>query len=277
MKLILGQNYKFMYKNKFFYISEYTKFVETQSSIPNDAIVFIKDVNAIWTHGKFFYCHEKDMTDQLSDYVTHEELEKVKETITKPLNYKGSVDTVSDLPDNPKVGDVWNVKDTDMNYVWTDDKGWDQFGSNHIDVVDNLTDGGTSVALSAEQGKILNEKIETKQDKGNYLTYIDANGRKVVQLNNNDIIGAVANEEPLPDKQEASGWVSLIHLNKWNVVDIGSDKVLANINTPKNVRPTIQEAGQSGPDAHKMAYLDDIEDLDGKILNINNTLTWIEL
>lgn len=103
--------------------------------------------------------------------------------------------------------------------------------------------------------------LKEKQDKGNYITYVDENGRKVVTLNNADIFGAIANKEELQDKFDADGWISLIQLNKWNVVDLGSSKTMTNINTPDGVRPTIQEKSQSGPNAHKMAYLDDLDNV----------------
>lgn len=46
------------------------------------------------------------------------------------LNYKGSVDTQSDLTNisNPSPGDVYNVINTNMNYAYTAN-GWDQLGT----------------------------------------------------------------------------------------------------------------------------------------------------
>ena len=51
---------------------------------------------------------------------------------------------------------------------------------------------------------------------------------------------------------------SLAQLNRWDVMDFGSSAKKFNINTPAGVRPTIQEAGQSGEQANQMAYLSDI-------------------
>ena len=44
--------------------------------------------------------------------------------------YKGSVATVADLAnvENPEVGDVYNVEDTDEEYYYTDSSTWEPFG-----------------------------------------------------------------------------------------------------------------------------------------------------
>lgn len=57
-----------------------------------------------------------------------------------------------------------------------------------------------------------------------------------------------------------------------NVVDVGSPRTITNINTPKDRRPTVQEAGQSELDAHKIAYLDDVEKLEARIVELENAL-----
>ena len=48
-------------------------------------------------------------------------------------------------------------------------------------------------------------------------------------------------------------------ISKWDVVDLGTTSLPINLNTPSGVRPTVQEAGQSGEQAHKIAYLSDVE------------------
>ena len=108
--------------------------------------------------------------------------------------------------------------------------------------------------------------VDNKQEKGDYLEYTLDNERKIITFNNNDIIGAKANtDNTLEGRIEIDGWVSLIHLNKWNVVDIGSPKTIVNINTPSEKdRPTVQVAGTFGKDAHQIAYLDDIDGLNIK-------------
>lgn len=68
------------------------------------------------------------------------------------------------------------------------------------------------------------------------------------------------------------GTSSLVQLNRWGVADFGSSSVPFNINTPKDVRPTVQEAGQSGEEAHKIAYLEDVAGLSNTLEALNATV-----
>ena len=81
-------------------------------------------------------------------------------------------------------------------------------------------------------------------------------GRKGIVLENNDLFLG---------KDSKGNSANIALLSKWDVVDLGSSSLKINLNTPNGVRPTVQEAGQSGEQAHKIAYLSDVE-------NINNTL-----
>lgn len=61
---------------------------------------------------------------------------------------------------------------------------------------------------------------------------------------------------------------ALAQLNRWGVMDFGSGSFPINLNTPAGVRPTAQEAGTSGEDAHELAYKSDVDQWFGKILEI---------
>ena len=53
-----------------------------------------------------------------------------KSDISTVYKWKGSKDTYDQLPtEGNTVGDVWNIKDTNMNYGWTEDGTWDPLGS----------------------------------------------------------------------------------------------------------------------------------------------------
>lgn len=93
----------------------------------------------------------------------------------------------------------------------------------------------------------------------------DYKDKKIIVLSNAEQIVGQSNPDELEGKIEVNGKISLIKLNEWNVVDIGSPITLTNINIPDGVRPTVQEKSQSGPNAHKMAYLDDIQKLEPTI------------
>lgn len=88
--------------------------------------------------------------------------------------------------------------------------------------------------------------------------------RKAIVLKNGDVI--------LGGNLEG-GTSSLVQLNRWGVADFGSSNVPFNINTPKDVRPTVQEAGQSGEEAHKIAYLSDIVDSSADLEEIKEALS----
>lgn len=88
--------------------------------------------------------------------------------------------------------------------------------------------------------------------------------RKAIVLKNGDVI--------LGGNLEG-GTSSLVQLNRWGVADFGSSSVPFNINTPKDVRPTVQEAGQSDEEAHKIAYLSDIVDSSADLEEIKEALS----
>lgn len=49
----------------------------------------------------------------------------ISSALTSAVIYKGTVVSVSDLPANAKQGDMYNVADTAMNYVWSGTE-WDE-------------------------------------------------------------------------------------------------------------------------------------------------------
>lgn len=87
--------------------------------------------------------------------------------------------------------------------------------------------------------------------------------RKAIVLKNGDVILG---------GNLKGGTSSLVQLNRWGVADFGSASVPFNINTPKDVRPTVQEAGQSGEEAHKIAYLSDVESSSAQIEEVKAAL-----
>jgi hypothetical protein len=93
----------------------------------------------------------------------------------------------------------------------------------------------------------------------------DYKDKKIIVLSNAEQIVGQSNPDELEGKIEVNGKIPLIKLNEWNVVDIGAPITLTNINIPDGVRPTVQEKSQSGPNAHKIAYLDDIQKLEPTI------------
>ena len=87
--------------------------------------------------------------------------------------------------------------------------------------------------------------------------------RKAIVLKNGDVI--------LGGNLEG-GTSSLVQLNRLGVADFGSSSVPFNINTPKGQRPTVQEAGQSGPEANQIAYVSDVAGLSNTLEALNATV-----
>lgn len=87
--------------------------------------------------------------------------------------------------------------------------------------------------------------------------------RKAIVLKNGDVILG---------GNLKGGTSSLVQLNRWGVANFGSSSVPFNINTPKDVRPTVQEAGQSSEEAHKIAYLSDVESSSAQIEEVKAAL-----
>lgn len=59
---------------------------------------------------------------------------EVDSKVASAVNYRGSVPTYSALPANPAAGDMYNVADTDENYIWAAASGsnparWDPVGA----------------------------------------------------------------------------------------------------------------------------------------------------
>ena len=184
-------------------------------NIMDTSICWIPDAKFIYTRGTYWYCSSKsdaeiqqlisDIETQLSNKVDKvegkglstndftDDLLNLLKKVSKPLNYKGSVPTYNDLLTEGNLeGDVWNVTKTDVNYAWTG-TDWDPFGSSAVNIVDDLTTGGATAALSAEQGKVLKGLVDTKVDKvsGKQLStndYTTAEKDKLAGLSNyNDV------------------------------------------------------------------------------------------
>lgn len=91
-------------------------------------------VGEVTTHTHDTRYYTKDQTDAnikvVADDLANNYYNKsqVDSKFTSVYIFKGSVDTVEDLPTEGNViGDVWNVRENDTNYAWTSE-GWDALG-----------------------------------------------------------------------------------------------------------------------------------------------------
>lgn len=121
-------------------------------------------------------------------------------------------------------------------------------------------------ALSAltEQDSIINESLANKADKAVVDKISEAMEDKVdwtnISTDGNPSRKAIVlgNHDTLLGTSTSGITYNLIMLSKWDTVDVGSSSVKLNMNVPKGERPTVQEAGQSGDEANKLAYVSDI-------------------
>ena len=177
------------------------------------------------------------------------------------FTYCGSVNKYSELPADVEVGDVYDVKEAHdgvpagPNYVWNG-TDWDALsGAINLDgyaTLEQLEANYVQKVVGKEL--IATEKIETidklSQEILSCVKFIDlGNGRKCIQLSNNDLI--------VGESLDGSTY-NLIMLSKFDIVDVGTASKKLNFNVPKGERPTVQEAGQTGEEAHKIAYMTDI-------------------
>lgn len=91
-------------------------------------------IGEVTTHTHDTRYYTKDQTDAnikvVADDLANNYYNKsqVDSKFTSVYIFKGSVDTVEDLPiEGNVIGDVWNVRKNDTNYAWTSE-GWDTLG-----------------------------------------------------------------------------------------------------------------------------------------------------
>lgn len=100
------------------------------------------------------------------------------------------------------------------------------------------------------------ERIDGEKVKWDKFPTSELPNRKGIVLENGDLIlGKDLNGDTLP----------LVQLNRCGIIDAGSPKAPYNINTPQGVRPTVQEAGQTGEQAYHMAYQEDLANISAEI------------
>ena len=105
--------------------------------------------------------------------ITPKQLKTAIDGIGTVFDLKGSVATVDDLPTTGNtIGDVYYVQSESVGYIWLNDgitDRWEQLGasidlSNYVqvsDVVNNLTSTDVDKPLSAYQGNVLNQDLNS--------------------------------------------------------------------------------------------------------------------
>lgn len=125
-------------------------------------------VGEVTTHTHDTRYYTKDQTDAnikvVADDLANNYYNKsqVDSKFTSVYIFKGSVDTIEDLPTEGNViGDVWNVRKNDTNYAWTSE-GWDALGGTADGYSQAQAD---ELFVKKEAGKGLSTKDYTAEDK----------------------------------------------------------------------------------------------------------------
>lgn len=125
-------------------------------------------IGEVTTHTHDTRYYTKDQTDAnikvVADDLANNYYNKsqVDSKFTSVYIFKGSVDTVEDLPTEGNViGDVWNVRKNDTNYAWTSE-GWDALGGTFDGYSQAQAD---ELFVKKEAGKGLSTKDYTAEDK----------------------------------------------------------------------------------------------------------------
>lgn len=120
------------------------------------------------------------------------------------------------------------------------------------DITELVTKIETEIVERTNADIEINKNLETKVTWEKF-----GETRKTIVLGNDDML--------LGTNVAGNSTYNLAMVNKWDVVDLGSTSLPINLNVPSGIRATVQEAGQSGEQANKIAYLTDIVDYSGEI------------
>ena len=203
-----------------------------------------------------------DVSDLIMIYEGHNGIEVIDNKIGIKINEEST--KYLSVDDN---GLLFNVNSLDDTYAT--DETLQNYAT--IDMVDELKDELKNYATNDDISDMatktwVNEQgfLTEYQDISHKVDWVDIStdenpNRKAIILDNNDMILG---------KDTNGNTRNLIMVNKWNVVDLGTSTLPINLNTPKGIRPTVQEPNQTGENANQIAYVSDIENLNE---SINNT------
>lgn len=111
-------------------------------------------------------------------------------------------------------------------------------------------------ALEAEAN--INKALDTK------VTWAEGN-TKIVLPSGGQLVGTKYGT----DGSDPADGATIAQLSQYGVMDFGSAKYPLNLNTPAGVRVTVQEQGQSGNDANKIAYLSDLDTINTNVSDMD--------
>ena len=213
--------------------------------------------NAVHSHDEILG-ESKSYTDSR---IGDEKLDTIAQAVNQSKEYT-----------NSKVAEVKNVVESNTNRITTVEGRCDHFDDLFGMILDEHGDPinlkfytkqeiDDKVNVLNEKDTELTKNIENKVDWSDISTEDNPNRKAILLKNHDTILGT----------NTSGSTASIAMINKWDVVDLGTTTLPINLNTPKGVRPTVQEAGQTGEEANQIAYLSDINEVNSTILNLNTT------
>ena len=110
------------------------------------------------------------------------------------------------------------------------------------------------IDLDYESSRALEAESNINKELDRRVTW-DESKSKVVLPSGGQLVGIKYGS----DGSNPEDGATIAQLSKFDKMDFGSSKYPLNLNVPAGQRPTVQEAGQSGEEAHQIAYLSDIQ------------------
>lgn len=263
-------------------LAEVTRAKEAEATLDNKITQLNSDItNKIKEFGESLNATINELKSSLKDLST-----KVDEDIANLAAYKTEMATnlaqmkaegkayVDQETNRAKEAEAALVQaDHDLKVQHTRDKADLQAAIQNETTARETADKNLTDSLAAEQQARIQEDASIRSEfakadqeiKDKYIPWTDVSNtelpkRKAIVLPTyGDVILATG-----PDGRT----FSIAQLNRWGVMDFGSGSFPINLNTPTGVRPTAQEAGTSGEEAHDLAYLSDVNKWFGKIIEV---------
>lgn len=111
--------------------------------------------------------------------------------------------------------------------------------------------------LDYESGRALEAESNINKELERRVVW-DESKTKITLPSGGQLTGIKYNSDP----DDPENGATIAQLSQYNKMDFGSPKFPLNLNTPDGIRPTVQEASQTGEQAHQIAY---VSDLEGKV------------
>lgn len=177
----------------------------------------------------------------------------ISSEISTVYDFKGSVASVSNLPDSADIGDVYNVTDTGINYAWTGSE-WDALSS-IVDLTSIIKDSENNTSSTWSSSKI-NSEINEAIDEipiDSKMNISGSRGLLAGYSSTQDITSATTITRDSPDRMIVSSDVTLtvadgVAEQAWNktigITSAGVTVTLGSLWTWENgVQPTFTAKG----------------------------------